>query len=118
MQPSHGANLLSDSDVSLPSDYSLTRHHPRPTMIPACSAGPGSDRSDSFCQNGIPLSDITESSIHSRRSDRVKRDKAQLTGDDISSIKTYDNLRKVFHFMRKDPLVFTSKLILDNLASI
>ena len=112
MQPSHGANLAaSDSDLSLPSDYSFSRHHhKRPTMIPACSAGPGSRGSDSFGQNGIPLSDITESSIHSRRSDRAKRDKAQLTGDDISSIKTYDNLRKVFQFMPSDRLAIGLKL--------
>ena len=101
MQPSHGANLMaSDSEMSLPSDYSLSHHrHQRPTMIPACSAGPGSHGSDSFGQNGIPLSELTESSIHSRRSGRSKREKAQLTGDDISSIKTYDNLRKVFQLM-------------------
>ena len=87
MQPSHGANLL-------PSDYSSHNNHPRPIrLIPACSAGPGSHGSDSFCRNGRPLSEITESSIHSH--DRFQRERAQLTGDDVSSIQTYDNLRRV-----------------------
>ena len=88
MQPSHGANLMTSDN------YSSYNNHPRPTMIPACSAGPGSHGSDSFCRNGRRLSEITESSIHSR--DPAQRDRAQLTGDDISSIQTYDNLRLVF----------------------